>query len=137
MGRGSTGETILNVTSTGNGDKQKSNIYNLRYEKHAKATPVFCGDSAWWFATDTFDLDPMITDISKARPSRFTPLLMGRHGLKTTNDKWFPADFPLGGVARVWDMVRNYGQGDEVLCKVRGFIETGMTLLHPPHRWGT
>ncbi|GAB1316940.1 hypothetical protein MFIFM68171_07150 [Madurella fahalii] len=136
IAKGSKGETVLNVVTSRNGDDPLNITWNLRREEYATATPTFCGDSAWWFATDTFDLDPRATDNSRAAPSRFTPLLIGRHGLKTTNEKWFPADFLLGGVARVWDMVRNHGQGDEVVCKVRGFIETGMTLLYPPHRWG-
>lgn len=137
MGYGAKGEPTLNATGTIDGKPGEHTVYGLGVNQGKNtAPPTLCGDSAWWFAADTYGLEPGSPKAPNDKPTRFTPLLFGQHGLKTTTNRWFPTDFPLGGAARVWDMVNDYGRGEEVMCKVRGFVETGMTMMHSPHGWG-
>ncbi|KAK4150458.1 hypothetical protein C8A00DRAFT_18018 [Chaetomidium leptoderma] len=98
--------------------------------------PSLCGDSAWWYLSDEYDLSDWIERVNPL--ARFTPVLISGHGLGTTEGKSFPADLPLSGQAQFWDMVRGGdGQtGEMQLCKVRGFVDTGMTLLQSPQPWG-
>jgi hypothetical protein len=137
---GDNGAPILNVTTFFNDEYESRMIYDVRSPEYARQTPTFCGHSAWWFASDNFGLDESHTILRGGFrfPSQFPPLLIGKHRLQTEQKKWFPHNFPLGGATRHWDMVRDSshdGKGEHVACKVRGFLDTGMTLLYSQHPW--
>lgn len=96
--------------------------------------PELCGDSAWWFVSDTLDQgqvdDP--TQEKKQRPralGRFTPVLMGNQKLWSTGigqsdprqgplqeepgpGRVFPGNLPYSGLARFYDMVRHPGESE-------------------------
>ncbi|KAL2171349.1 hypothetical protein VTG60DRAFT_2991 [Thermothelomyces hinnuleus] len=134
------GGTVLRVATHGNGAELEFD-YAARYRDAER--PGLCGDSAWWFVSDSFDPGQ---DTDRPLPlARFSPVLVAGHGLRAStttaegqgNDKSFPADLPLSSMARFWDMVRAAPNGQtEVLCNTRGFVDTGMTLLQSPHPWG-
>ena len=107
---------------------------NVQFASKVDQQPVLCGDSAWWYLTDTFSTAGARSDGS-SRVS-FSPALVGRHGLQTANGKSFPADLPLSGMARLWDMVRGTGGRTDELCNAKGFVDSGMTMFHAPHAWG-
>jgi len=93
--------------------------------------PSFCGDSAWWYLSDS--IDPW--DKSNARPltpARFSPLLIEDHSLGTTHGKSFPADLPLSGQARFWNLAREVSGKTQDVCQVKSFVDTGATLLRSP-----
>ncbi|KAL2135254.1 hypothetical protein VTI74DRAFT_9239 [Chaetomium olivicolor] len=119
------GHAVLNVGAQQNG---MSYSKTLMPRDNKTATVAFCGDSAWWYLNDPDD-PYRKADISNSI-ARFSPVLMGGHKLGTTRGKQFPAGLPLSGQAYVWDLVS--ADGKEVLCKVRGFVDTGMTLLQTP-----
>jgi hypothetical protein len=101
---------------------------NVQYASKVDHRHVLCGDSAWWYLSDA-------TSRSGSR-AIFSPALVGRHGLQTAGKKSFPADLPLSGMARFWDMVRGTGGRTDELCNTRGFVDSGMTMFHAPHAWG-
>lgn len=124
----------LTVTTRGYGVGEEIS-YSMKSVLPDAAEPSLCGDSAWWYLAD--NAGPLSEDGSqRGRLSRFSPVLVGGHGLQTTNNRSFPADLPLSGMARLWNMVRTIGGRTEELCNARGFIDTGMTVLHAPHAWG-
>ncbi len=96
--------------------------------------PSLCGDSGWWYQSDT--QDPWDSNRRSLLPAPFSPVLIEDHGLGTTQGKSFPANLPLSGQARFYDLVRDYGVNSEEVCQVRGFVDTGMTLLRSPQIWG-
>ena len=96
--------------------------------------PSFCGDSGWWYQSDT--QDPWDSNRRSLLPAPFSPVLIEDHGLGTTQGKWFPADLPLSGLARFWNLARDYGVNNEEVCQVKGFVDTGMTVLRSPQIWG-
>jgi hypothetical protein len=125
------GSTILSIATRGNGAETHL-TQNPRYLDAEK--PVFCGDSAWWYLSDNFDPGE---DTARPVPlARFSPVLVGDHGLQTTGKRSFPKELPLSGLARFWNMVRDTEGRTEVLCNARGFVDTGMTMMHAPHEWG-
>ncbi|KAL2179628.1 uncharacterized protein P884DRAFT_194745 [Thermothelomyces heterothallicus CBS 202.75] len=136
------GGTVLRIATRGNGAELEFD-YAARYRDAER--PALCGDSAWWFVSDSFDPGQ---DTDRPLPlARFSPVLVAGHGLRAStsatseegdrHDRSFPADLPLSGLARFWDMVRAGPEGQtEVLCNTRGFVDTGMTLLQSPHPWG-
>ncbi|KAL2194234.1 hypothetical protein P885DRAFT_43372 [Corynascus similis CBS 632.67] len=127
------GTPILNIATRGNG-RNLHFAYSPRYPDAAEK-PVFCGDSAWWYVSDNFD--PGDEMQRRRRPlADFSPVLMASHGLRTVAGRRFPADLPLSGLARFWNMVRDGNGGSEVLCTARGFVDTGMTMLQARHPWG-
>ncbi|KAH6844590.1 hypothetical protein B0I37DRAFT_433006 [Chaetomium sp. MPI-CAGE-AT-0009] len=123
--------TILSIATRGNGAELHF-TQAPRYIYDDK--PEFCGDSAWWYLSDNFD--PGEETDRPVALSRFSPVLVADHGLQTTEKKSFPAELPLSGMARFWNMVRDTAGRTEVLCAARGFVDTGMTMLYPPHPWG-
>lgn len=125
------GKTVLSITSSGNG---KTTQFKLSRDDQNLEKPVLCGDSAWWFLSDSYSPGERIL---RPHPlARFSPVLAGNYGLRTTDDRWFMTDLPLSGMVRFWNMVRDIGGRTEVLCNVRGFVDSGMTLFHSPRTWG-
>ncbi|KAK4140731.1 uncharacterized protein C8A04DRAFT_14651 [Dichotomopilus funicola] len=97
--------------------------------------PELCGDSAWWFVSDRYDVGPETdpTMERKQRPDalgRFTPVLISNPRLWSTGNgqsdpheglleenpglgRMFPAYLPFSGLARFWDMVRHPGVDED------------------------
>ncbi|KAK3290918.1 uncharacterized protein B0H64DRAFT_478767 [Chaetomium fimeti] len=117
--------TILSIATRGNG----AELHHTQFPRHKfDPKPEFCGDSAWWYLSDNFDVGEQ-TD----RPmglSRFSPVLVADHGLQTTDKKSFPARLPVSGLGRFWNMVRDTGGQTEALCAATEFEGTGMTLFY-------
>lgn len=125
------GKSMLSVATRGNGQE----LHFTHYAREGYGdSPEFCGDSAWWWLSDNFDPEEA-TDRPVAL-SRFAPVLVADHGLQTTDKKSFPADLPLSGLARFWNMVRDTAGGSNLLCATKGFVDSGMTMFYPPHPWG-
>lgn len=124
------GETILSVDTHSDG----LDLHYTRSSHRNHEQLEFCGDSAWWWLSD-YSTDGEKTGSQGAR-SQFAPVLVAGHGLQTTEKKLFPADLPLSGMARFWDMVQDTAGGPELLCSTKGFVDTGMTMFYPPHPWG-
>ncbi|KAG7284487.1 hypothetical protein NEMBOFW57_010862 [Staphylotrichum longicolle] len=93
--------------------------------------PSFCGDSAWWYLSDNSDPWDDVTP-RPLTPAWFSPIIIEDHGLVTTHGKSFPADLPLSGQARFWNLAREVAGKAQDVCLVKGFVDTGMTLLRSP-----
>lgn len=98
------------------------------------STPSLCGDSAWWFVSDGFD--PGENTYRPEPLPRFSPILITGHSLQTSQGSSFPKELPLSGLAQFWNMVCDHENSTEELCTVRGFVDTGMTMVHAPNSWG-
>ncbi|AEO67510.1 uncharacterized protein THITE_2032272, partial [Thermothielavioides terrestris NRRL 8126] len=124
-------QPLANVVTRGNGVEVHDPI-SSRW-RNISVAPL-CGESAWWFVSDKFDPGE---DTERWDPlPRFSPILIAGHGLETTQGKSFPRDLPLSGQARFWTMVRDEAGRTEELCTVKGFVDTGMTMVHAPNAWG-
>jgi hypothetical protein len=125
------GGTVLSAYSRGN-DVEHQWDFNPRSDKRS-FTSVMCGDSAWWTLSDQEDFGENTE--RRAPLSRFSPVLIGNHGLQTADGTPFPADLGVSGMPRYWNMVREADGGNKTLCEARMFADSGMTMLHPPHDW--
>ena len=124
---------VLNINSQSLG-KGRSEALHPKDRNQDIPMPSFCGDSGWWYQSDT--QDPWDSSRRSLLPAPFSPVLIEDHGLGTTEGKSFPANLPLSGQARFWNLVRDYGVNSEEVCQVMGFVDTGMTLLRSPQIWG-
>jgi hypothetical protein len=125
------GGPILNVFSSGDAIV----THNEWYARYKNSTmPSLCGDSAWWFLSDNYDPGESTTRDNAL--ARFSPVLVGKHTLRTTKNMTFPEDLGVSGLPTYWNMVRETNGRNRTLCEARMLADSGMTLLHSPHEWG-
>ncbi|KAK4235082.1 hypothetical protein C8A03DRAFT_18123 [Achaetomium macrosporum] len=127
------GDPIASISTSGLGQQDKP---WLSRGEQGVPTPSLCGDSAWWYVSDMFDAGE-----SAERPERlprFSPVLIANHGLEASNGQGtisWPSNLVWSGEARFWNMVRDEGGKTEELCRIRGFVDSGMTLVQSSNPW--
>jgi hypothetical protein len=124
---------MAGISISGSGIQDKN--WPSRGEEGAP-TPAFCGDSAWWYVSDKFD--PGEKGDRPERLPRFSPVLIANHGLEAKNEHGtihWPANLIWSNEARFWNMVRDEGGKTEEMCRIRGFIDSGMTMVQSSNPW--